>query len=53
MKKKIGFSPFQARQTLDALMEMILKDPELFEQLPGVTQEQREIYEQKRKMMPT
>ena len=41
---KVHFSPFQASQ----MREMLLKNPELFEQLPGLTAEQREIYERMR-----
>lgn len=48
-KKKISFSPFQASQTREGILDMLLKDPELFERIPGVTAEQREAYEQKRK----
>lgn len=42
------FSPFQASQMREMLLEMLLKNPELFEQLPGLTAEQREIYERMR-----
>ncbi len=45
---KVHFSPFQASQMLEMLLEMLLKNPELFEQLPGLTAEQREIYERMR-----
>lgn len=48
-KKKISFSPFQASQTREGILDMLLKDPELFERIPNLTEEQREAYEQKRK----
>ena len=50
-KKKPYFTPFQGRQMYKAVMEMLLKDPALFEQMPGMTQEQRECYEAKRKRL--
>lgn len=48
-KKKISFSPFQASQTREGILDMVLKNPELFEQMPGITAGQREAYEQKKK----
>ena len=45
---KSSFSEFQAKQMYEMLMDMLLKKPELFEQLPGVTAEQRASYEHMR-----
>lgn len=45
---KSSFSEFQAKQMYEMLMDMLLKKPELFEQLPGVTAEQRASYERMR-----
>lgn len=50
-KEKIAFSRFQAGQMREMLVDMLLKNPELFEQLPGVTAEQREAYERERRRM--
>lgn len=46
--EKSSFSEFQAKQMYEMLMDMLLKKPELFEQLPGVTAEQRASYERMR-----
>lgn len=45
---KSSFSEFQVKQMYEMLMDMLLKKPELFEQLPGVTAEQRKSYERMR-----
>jgi hypothetical protein len=50
-KEKISFSRFQAGQMREMLVDMLLKNPELFEQLPGITAEQREAYERERRRM--
>lgn len=50
-KEKISFSRFQAGQMREMLVDMLLKNPELFEQLPGITEEQREAYERQRRRM--
>lgn len=50
-KEKISFSGFQARQMREMLVDMLLRNPELFEQLPGITAEQREAYERERRRM--
>ena len=48
-KQKSPFSPFQGSQTREGILNMLLQDPELFERIPGITAEQREAYEQKRR----
>lgn len=48
-RKKLSFSPFQGSQTREGILNMLLQDPELFERIPGITAEQREAYEQKRR----
>lgn len=50
-KEKISFSRFQTGQMREMLVDMLLKNPELFEQLPGITAEQREAYERERRRM--
>lgn len=50
-KEKISFSRFQAGQMREMLVDMLLKNPELFEQLLGITAEQREAYERERRRM--
>lgn len=45
---KSSFSEFQVKQMHEMLMDMLLRNPELFEQLPGVTAEQRKSYERMR-----
>lgn len=50
-KEKISFSRFQAGQMREMLVDMLLRNPELFEQLPGITDEQREAYERQRRRM--
>lgn len=48
-KQKLSFSPFQGSKTREGILNMLLQDPELFERIPGITAEQREAYEQKRR----
>ncbi len=48
-KQKSPFSPFQGSQAREGILNMLLQDPELFERIPGITAEQREAYEQKRR----
>lgn len=48
-KQKSPFSPFQGSQTREGILNMLLQDPELFERIPGITAEQREAYEQKKR----
>ncbi len=43
--EKSSFSEFQVKQMYEMLMDMLLRDPELFEQLSGVTAGQRKSYE--------
>lgn len=50
-KRKLSFSQFQGSQTREGILNMLLQDPELFEQLPGITAEQREAYEKERRRM--
>ena len=45
---KSSFSEFQVKQMYEMLMDMLLRNPGLFEQLPGVTAEQRKSYERMR-----
>lgn len=45
---KSSFSEFQVKQMYEVLLDMLLRNPELFEQLPGVTAEQRKSYERMR-----
>lgn len=46
--EKYSFSEFQVKQMYEMLMDMLLRNPELFEQLPGVTAGQRKSYERMR-----
>ena len=46
--EKSSFSEFQVKQMYEMLMDMLLRNPELFEQLPGVTAGQRKSYERMR-----
>ena len=41
-KRKLPFSQFQGSQTREGILNMLLQDPELFERIPGITEEQRE-----------
>lgn len=41
--------PVSGSQTREGILNMLLQDPELFERIPGITAEQREAYEQKRR----
>ena len=45
---KSSFSEFQVKQMYEVLLDMLLRNPEPFEQLPGVTAEQRKSYERMR-----
>lgn len=50
-KRKLSFSQFQGSQTREGILNMLLQDPELFERIPGITEEQREAYERQRRRM--
>lgn len=50
-KRKLFFSQFQGSQTREGILNMLLQDPELFERIPGITEEQREAYERQRRRM--
>lgn len=41
--RKNYFSQYQARQMYEMLSDMLLRNPALLDQLPGVTEEQRKI----------
>lgn len=47
-KQKLSFSRFR-KPDPRGILNMLLQDPELFERIPGITAEQREAYEQKRR----